>query len=120
MQIIQKVLDMMFCKDLMFFIDVMSFFLNAYCFFLLRLVKIPICYNILIKRKVGIFIMMNAIRDFYSDAMPHSNGELYKHFEELLGNGEGEKQRHILRGCQQTLKRSGELKNIGYGIWCGC
>lgn len=61
--------------------------------------------------------MMNAIRDFYNDAMPHNNEELYKHFEELLGDDEGEKKRHILRGCQQTLKRAGELMNIGYGVW---
>ena len=64
--------------------------------------------------------MLEVMRDFYADAMPHSNEELYEHFKELLGNEDGENQRHNLRGCQQTLKRSGELKNIGYGIWCGC
>ena len=61
--------------------------------------------------------MLDAIREFYSDAMPHSNTELYEYFEDLLGNVNDERQNHILRGCQQTLKRQGEIVNIGYGVW---
>ena len=61
--------------------------------------------------------MLEAMKEFYADAMPHSNQELYDYFKELIGEENPDEQRHLLRGLQQTLKRDNELVNIGHGIW---
>lgn len=60
--------------------------------------------------------MVDVIRDFYSDGIPHSNQELYDYFNDLLGDVDI-KRNHIIRGEQQHLKQNGEIVNVGYGIW---
>ncbi len=61
--------------------------------------------------------MLEEMRKFYGDGRVYSNEELYEHFEELYGDDDLEEQNHNLRGLQQTMKRNGELENVGHGLW---
>ena len=57
-------------------------------------------------------MIVDRIREFYSDEQVHTNEELYEHLD-----AQTEEARHNARGIQQTLKRQDWLINVGRGSW---
>lgn len=60
----------------------------------------------------GGYVMTNELLAIYSDGEIHSNDEVYQIMQTVDDN-----EKHIIRGLQQNLKKSGFIENYGYRCW---
>lgn len=63
-------------------------------------------------------MVMDIIKDFYEEHPDGAlNDELYKFFEELIGDYVNKQFKHDLRNDQQQLKKQKWLERTGYKTW---